>query len=119
MRRAAGTWAWAGVWRVLVPNANLTAPDRRRAPPRSGVRKRLPAALAPRWTRGKFSRLRGNCPARPVSEPSGVRRQDKMRALPVARPLEFKKRVRMREDAPVELPARRLPPLALPVFSYW
>jgi hypothetical protein len=37
----------------------------------------------------------------------------------VARPLEFKKRVRMREDAPVELPARRLPPLALPVFSYW
>jgi len=28
----------------------------------------------------------------------------------VARPLEFKKRVRMREDAPVELPARKLPP---------
>ena len=25
----------------------------------------------------------------------------------------------MREDAPVELPARKLPPLALPVFSYW
>ena len=25
----------------------------------------------------------------------------------------------MREDAPVELPARRLPPLALPAFSYW
>jgi hypothetical protein len=25
----------------------------------------------------------------------------------------------MREDAPVEVPARRLPPLALPVFTYW
>jgi hypothetical protein len=42
-----------------------------------------------------------------------------MRPISVAAPLEFKKRVRMREDAPVEVPVRRLPPLVFPVATYW
>jgi hypothetical protein len=68
-------------------------------------------------TRSKSPRSRRNCEAagkKPQSCEIAV-----YDARPVRKPLEFKKRVRMREDAPVEVPARRLASHVVPVASYW